>query len=168
MKAFRFMPMVAALALAVAGCATTTAGMGGGDLHAQGRPEVPVLFSWTSPDGGISGNMVATLPEATFSGPFVQVTGETRREALLPLWLGWNEGWSDWPYWSRPSPVPYDAVRFTRFYSGKVVANLRNDAGQHMRCRFHLDNPARGMSGGGLGECQLAGGRTVDAIINRS
>ncbi|MEO8921719.1 MAG: hypothetical protein ABI330_02620, partial [Caldimonas sp.] len=70
MSAVRFVHVAAALSLAVAGCATTTAGMGGGDLHAQGRPEVPVLFSWTSPDGGINGNMAATLPDATFTGPF--------------------------------------------------------------------------------------------------
>ncbi len=168
MSAIRFVHVLTALTLAVAGCATTTAGMGGGDLHAQGRPEVPVLFSWTSPDGGINGNMVATLPDATFTGPFVQITQETRREALLPLWTGWNEGWNDWPYWSRPTLGPYDSVRFTRVYSGKVVANLRDVGGRSMRCRFHLDDPARGMSGGGLGECQLAGGRSVDAIINRS
>ena len=168
MGAFRLAHVAAALTLVVSGCATKTAGMGGGDLHAQGRPEVPVLFSWTSPDGGINGNMVATLPDATFTGPFVQITQETRREALRPLWAGWNEGWNDWPYWSRPTLGPSDPVRFTRVYSGKVVANLRDVGGRYMRCRFHLDDPARGMSGGGLGECQLAGGRSVDAIINRS
>lgn len=167
LRAIRFMPVAAAVTLALAGCATTTAGMGGGDLHAKSGPELPVLFSWTSPDGGISGNMVATLPNATFTGPFVQMTGETRREVLSPLWVGWNEGWNDWPYWTRDSLGPYDAVRFTRSYSGKVVANLRDDGGRFMRCRFHLDDPARGMAGGGLGECQLAGGRTVDAVINR-
>jgi hypothetical protein len=77
-------------------------------------------------------------------------------------------GWNDWPYWSRPTLGPYNPVRFTRVYSGKVVANLRDVGGRSMRCRFHLDDPARGMSGGGLGECQLAGGRSIDAIINRS
>lgn len=111
---------------------------------------------------------LATLPDATFTGPFVQITQETRREALRPLWAGWNEGWNDWPYWSRPTLGPFDPVRFTRVYSGKVVANLRDVGGRYMRCRFHLDDPARGMSGGGSGECHLAGGRSVDAIINRS
>ncbi len=141
MSAIRFANVAAGLALAAGGCATTTSGISGGDVHAPGQPE---------------------------TRPFVQITTETRRAALLPLWLAWNEGWNDWPYWSRPSLRPYESDRFTRFYSGKVVANLRNDGGHHMRCRFHLDNPARGMSGGGLIECPLPGGRSVDAITNRS
>jgi hypothetical protein len=162
---------VAAVALitlaALAGCSTTSSGMGGGELNVKGKPDTPVLFSWQSQDGGISGSMVATLPATTFQGSFVQITQQTVNESLAPMWVGWNTGWSDWPYWTQPFAESYDVTRFTRYYSGKVVANLRAPSGQIMRCRFNLDEPASGMAGGGQGECQLAGGRTVNAVIDR-
>jgi hypothetical protein len=34
-----------------------------------------------------------------------------------------------------------------------------------MRCRFQLDKPAAGMSGGGQGQCTLTDGRMVDAVF---
>ena len=151
--------------LVLAGCATT--GMGSGEITAQGKPAEPVLFSWKSNDGGISGSMVATLPDATYTGQFFQITQQTQNEVLAPMWNGWNPGWYDWPYWSQPGPTPYNVTQFITHYSGKVVANLEANGGQHMRCRFHLANPAGGMSGGGQGECQLAGGRVINAAIDR-
>jgi len=41
-------------------------------------------------------------------------------------------------------------------YSGRVLANLHDDTGEHMRCRFTLISPSRGMAGGGEGRCQLS------------
>ncbi len=96
------MAVVTAAMVTVAGCATTSTGMGGGDLSVKGQQDKPVLFSWRSNDGGITGTMVATLPNATFTGPFVQITHESRSDSLAPLWVGWSPGWNDWPYWSRP------------------------------------------------------------------
>jgi hypothetical protein len=108
------------------------------------------------------------LPGATFEGQFVQVTQQTRSETMAPMWMGWNEGWGDWPYWSGPGLGVYDVTTFGRRYSGKVIANLRNVTGQYMRCRFDMNEPAAGMAGGGQGECQLSGGRRVDAVIDRA
>jgi hypothetical protein len=34
-----------------------------------------------------------------------------------------------------------------------------------MRCRFHLMRPSSGMAGGGAGECQVAGGETIEATF---
>jgi hypothetical protein len=34
-----------------------------------------------------------------------------------------------------------------------------------MRCHFNLNDPLAGMGGGGQGQCQLAGGATVDATF---
>lgn len=147
------------------GCATS--GVGAGDLSSTGQPDEPVLFSWKSKDGGMSGRMVATLPDATYAGQFFQITRQTVHESLAPLWDGWPEAWDDWPYWYRPWPGTYNLTRFITYYSGKVVANLETDAGQRMRCRFHLADPVAGMSGGGQGECQLPDGRHIDAIFNR-
>lgn len=149
----------------LAGCATS--GVGVGDMASTGTPTEPVLFSWRSKDGGITGSMVATLPDATYTGQFFQITRQTVRESLAPLWDGWAEAWDDWPYWYRPWPGTYNVTQFITHYSGKVVANLETDGGQRMRCRFHLANPAAGMSGGGQGECQLSGGRHIDANFHR-
>jgi hypothetical protein len=153
---------------ALAGCSTLSSGMGGGDLVANGAAAQPVMLSWQSHDGGISGTMAATLPDATYEGQFVQITQQTRQESVAPMWMGWNAGWGDWPYYSGPSLGMVDMTTFGRNYSGKVIANLRNPAGQYMRCRFDMNEPAAGMAGGGQGECQLGGGRRIDAVINRT
>jgi hypothetical protein len=149
----------AVAALLLGGC--TTNGMGGGELFAKGPPQEPVLFSWQSKDGGLSGDMVATLSNATYQGPFFQITNQTDRLTLLPLWLGWAQGWPDWPYWGYGAFGPYDVTQFIARYTGKVVANLQTPAGRMMRCRLHLVNPSRGMAGGG--ECQVEGGGTIHA-----
>jgi hypothetical protein len=52
---------------------------------------------------------------------------------------------------------------FITHYSGRVVANLAEPSGAHMQCQFQLVHPSDGMNGGGLGQCQLTGGTTIDA-----
>ena len=137
--------------------ACTTMGTGTGREAASDHP---VAFSWTSKDA-VSGTMSATLPNnETYTGPFFQITSETRGESLAPLWLGWHRGWYDWPYMGA-----YPSPDFEIRYSGRVVANLDGPDGEHMRCRFHLARPASGMSGGGAGECQEAGGETIEATF---
>lgn len=141
----------------LAGCTTT--GTGAGQLSDSSGASQPVSFSWTSTDGGNSGTMSARLPDKTYVGRFFQITQQTSVESLGPLWGYWRRGWYDWPYWGGSG---WDMTQFITRYSGKVVATL--DAGdEHMRCRFHLVAPARGMSGGGEGECQLSQGRTISA-----
>lgn len=161
----RFLCRAAALTLTatafLSGCTTT--GMGAGEVYSPGKPLEPVLFSWKSSGGG----MVATLPNATYTGRFFQITRDTQSETLALMWTGWNEGWYDWPYWSQPWPATYNITQFIRHYSGKVVANLGSNNGLRMRCRFHLADPAGGMSGGAQGECQFHGGRIINAEIDR-
>ena len=144
-------------------CSTITSGMGSGDLVRAGKAQEPVLMSWTSDNGGLSGTMVAALPDRTYKGAFFEITQQTRKETLAPLWAGWGPGWYDWPYWSYPPFAPDDVTQFVTHYSGKVVANLQAPGGNRMRCRLHLVQPARGMAGGGEGECQIAGGGTIRA-----
>jgi hypothetical protein len=124
-----------------------------------------VAFSWVSHDGGMTGSMTARLAEASFQGRFFQITQQTRYETLSPLWTHWNHGWSDWPEWSGPLPPGYPTPQFITHYSGKVLATLSAANNERMRCRFHLVAPARGMSGGGEGQCQLTGGRVVKAVF---
>lgn len=163
MKSARLSAMLAVLVASVVACTTT--GTGSGQLATTGAQETRVAFKWTSTDGGISGTMTASLPEATFAGRFFQITQQTRGEVLTPLWSHWQRGWYDWPYWSGPMSQPYSTTQFITRYSGKVVATLASSGSQRMRCRFHLVEPARGMGGGGEGQCQLSDGQLVWAVF---
>jgi hypothetical protein len=137
--------------------ACTTMGTGSGS---ETPDNSPVSFDWKSKDGGTTGTMSATLADGrSFAGPYLQVTSEARSEDFDPMWRGWRRGWSDWDF-------PYDG--FTTYYSGKAMANLQSADGERMRCRFHLNDPMEGMSGGGQGKCQLANGRSVDAVFPRA
>ena len=151
--------LFAGAVLALPAC--TSMGTGTGTMMPG---NAPVTFSWTSKDAGTSGTMSAVVgTSGTYSGPFLQVTSSVRSEAFEPMWNGWGRGWNDWGYWGM-----YPETAFTTHYSGKVVANLRGPDDRSMRCRFHLNTPAAGMNGGGQGECQFNGGRTVDAVFPRS
>ena len=65
--------------------ACTTSGMGGGELSRSGKPDESVLYSWKSTDGGITGTMVATLPNATYQGRFFQITQQTMSDSMAPM-----------------------------------------------------------------------------------
>ena len=69
---------------AITACTTMGTGIGSArnsDLHAN--------FAWKSTDDR-TGTLTATLSNGeTFSGPFFQVTHDTRVETLAPLWYGW-------------------------------------------------------------------------------
>jgi hypothetical protein len=140
--------------------ACTTMGTGTGSLSPGDQP---VAFSWTSKDGGITGTMSATVDKTSqFSGPFLQVTSTVRTDDFEPMWSGWNRGWSDWGFWGGPDDA------FSTRYSGRVIANLAGPGRKQLRCRFQLNDPISGMGGGGQGECQYSGGRTVSAVFARA
>lgn len=146
---------------ALTGCTST--GTGQGQLTSGSAPEESVSFSWISTDGGMTGTMSVTMFAQTFEGRFFQITQQTRREVLDSLWTHWRHGWHDWPHLSRRVAPPLSSTQFITHYSGKVVATLMGPDQQRMRCRFHLVEPARGLSGGGEGECQLGVGRLLRA-----
>jgi hypothetical protein len=144
---------VALAAVALAAC--TTIGVGEGKLLPG---DTPVQFDWSSSDGGISGVMSARLGTgSSFEGPFLQVTQQevtqAQPDASVPAWDAWD------------GDAIYPETGMTTLYSGRVEANLASADGQRMQCRFTLTRPAAGMKGGGQGECQLGGGRTVDAVL---
>ena len=163
--------LVAALGVATLALgACTTTGVGGGEVLRAGERQAPVQFAWTSKDGGVSGTLTASLENEAFEGRFFQITQQTERTSLAPLWIGFRPGWYDWPYGGfggfggyDGGIGPYDDTQFVTHYTGRVVANLGAANGDRMRCRLQLVQPAQGMSGGGAGECQLTGGRTVEA-----
>jgi hypothetical protein len=145
------------LAAALLGGCASVGGIGGGEIRSVAGEPVPLLISWTSQDGGLSGDMVATLPRASYEGRFFEVTGPMPRESLLPLWNGWPVGWDDWPRLGGPPTDVVDVDAFLTRYSGLMVANLQDTRGGRMRCRLQLKAPTRGLAGGGHGECQLHG-----------
>jgi len=146
------------LSLLTAACANTVGT--GTAISLSG--DVRATFAWE--DRGHEGTMTATLSTGeVFTGPFFQVTRDTRIDTLSPLWRGWpytrwNFPWRDWNDWGPD-------VRFVTTYSGRVVANLAGANDTHMRCRFFLRHPNRGMTGGGQGTCQLPDGKNIDATF---
>jgi hypothetical protein len=149
---------IVGLVCAISACTTMGTGVGnarGGDLQAN--------FSWKSTDDR-TGTLTASLSNGdSFSCPFFQVTRDTRVETLAPLWYGWAGPWRGWRYWG-----PYPDTAFVTHYSGRVVANLADGAGEHMRCHFTLMHPQQGMAGGGTGQCQMPTGQTIDATFANS
>jgi hypothetical protein len=143
------------LLLAAAGCASSGSGYG---VSRSGREAA--TFRWDA-KSDVTGTLTATMPGGrVYSGPYFQVTNETRVESLQPLWYGWRPGWHGWRYWDA---VP--AQGFVTEYTGKVVANLAANDGDRMRCRFRLMRPVEGMAGGGEGECQLPNGESMEATF---
>jgi hypothetical protein len=162
MNSHRFQLVLALLAAIAAGCTTTGTGVGS---TASGGSST--TFSWKSSDG-VSGTMTATISGgSTYSGQYFQITKDTTVDSIGPLWNpgwggpgGWGGrgDWGGWGYWDAdPSPD------FITHYTGHVVANLGAPNGKHMRCQFQLVHPSDGMNGGGMGQCQLPDGTTIDA-----
>jgi len=155
----------AVLALGGLGACTTT-GVGTGQSVGG---NVGATFTW-SETGATRGNMVASLTTGqVFQGPFFQVTQEARVDDYGPLWAGWGPGYNwgrgwggrrwgaGWGGWGAWGPERTSITQYT----GQVLANLQGPGG-YMRCQFTLARPSSGISGGGLGQCQLPSG----AIIN--
>jgi len=138
-------------AMALSGCETTHgAGTGSGNVRGTSKP---VAFTWQSDDSD-SGDITATFGNGrVFKGTYLQVTNDTGRDDLEVLWDGWGKPYrhSSWRYWNADSKSD-----FIKTYHGDVLANLHSDDGEHMRCRFNLVSPQRGIPGGGEGRCQLS------------
>jgi hypothetical protein len=153
---------VALASLALWACETSGGGgTGGGNVRGTQKP---VAFTWQSDDRD-SGDITATFGNGrVFKGKYYQITDDTRVERLDPLWDGWDGNRrGNWRYWS-----DNDDREFVRAYDGRVLANLRANDGEHMRCRFTLISPTRGMAGGGEGRCQLSeSSREINAEFPR-
>ena len=150
------------LLLFVAGC--TTMGTGYGTTADGGNP---VRFNWTSSDE-VSGTMSATLPDGSlYTGPFFQLTSTTTVDTLGPQWTGWGPAWgygsvyARGPGWGYGEGILDGGTESATHYTGRVVADLADSGGKHIRCKFHLVHPSGGMAGGGLGACQLPDQKTI-------
>jgi len=149
--------------LALAACETPHgAGTGSGNVRGSQKP---VAFTWES-EGDKSGDITATFSSGrVFKGEYVQISRDVHSENLDPLWDGWDRPRSanEWRYWNADS-----RSEFVRENSGRVLANLHDEKGEYMRCRFRLVSPDRGMKGGGEGRCQLSdSGKEINAEFPR-
>jgi len=145
------------LAGALSGCAHQ--GAIAGRLEAPGMQPKPIEMEYVTARFGSGGTMNTTLPSGEyFTGRYLQVTSETTADAFGPGWGGWGP-WS--PFWGDWDGGDY--ATFVDNYSGRVIATLFGDRKNTMRCRFQLANPADGMTGGGIGECQITNGEKIQA-----
>lgn len=144
--------------LAMTGCTCTSDGL---ELDSRWETEkTPATFDWRSNDS-VSGSITALFADGRqFRGEYLQITPEARLAQLTPLWEGWTADW-EWRHWH-----PQAAPKFLKHYDGKVLANLAAVNGEHMRCQFELDSRSMGVSGGGGGECEFTGGKTIEARIS--
>lgn len=156
---------VLALPLAFAACATT--GTAVGELRQSAGKETPVAFVWKSdaiaPERGkISG----TLPDGShYSGRYFEVVKTAKADLYLPAWAGWRPYWAGWrtPWFEPVGELDWNG--FVEIYTGRVIANMTSDSGQHLRCRFKIAKPVAGLKGGGSGDCQLESGETIDHVV---
>lgn len=159
--------LFALLGLLVGGCVAS--GPIKGRLTEPGASPAPITLHYRSERFNQNGTLTATLPSGeAFSGRYLEVSEDTDAETLDPFWGGWGVGWAGWGPWgdgddNGPWIVGADIPTFVRNYSGTVIATLLGDRGGRMRCRFRLGEPERGMSGGGVGECEVSGGGKIDA-----
>ena len=162
----------AASVVGLAAAACTTMGTGTGQSTTG---NVSATFAWTETDG-TRGTMVANLSNGqSFQGRFFQITQESRVSDYGPLWNGWGPGWGwangwggrgwgrVWGGWGLWGPSDETITHYT----GQVLANLQGPGG-FMRCSFTLTSPSAGMSGGGLGQCQLPSGTIIQSEFPRS
>jgi hypothetical protein len=157
---------VSLAAMAIGACTTTGFGTGQSTTG-----NVSATFNWTETEG-THGSMIARLSNGeAFQGQFFQITSESQVTDFGPLWNGWGPGfgwhsrfgrfgrfgwgWGGWGAWGP------DEATITQ-YSGQVLANLQGPGG-FMRCHFTLMRPSYGISGGGVGQCQLPSGLIINA-----
>lgn len=140
----------------------------GGDAAPPAPTHEHVAFTWSSSDGALSGPIEATLPDGeTFTGRYHEITTTTTVQGMGGVYGAWYGGpWMGprW-YWGGAWPYYGSTDEFVTHYSGRVVALLHGSRDRDMRCRFELEDGARGMKGGGTGECQLSDGGRITSIF---
>ena len=140
----------------------------------KGRLEVPgasgteaVVMDWKEDTFNSSGTLAVSLPDnELFTGKYLQITSTSTADTLGTAWGGWGgwgSYWSDWGAYGGTWVGGSSYSTFLQNYSGKVISTLFGNKGSVMRCRFQLGNPQQGMPGGGIGQCQLKNGDTIEA-----
>lgn len=144
--------------------ACTSTGTGTGQLVTPAGKRDAVTFRWRSDAGDWHhGTISVTLPTGEhYTGTYRQVSHSAPVGLYTSMWTGWDPFWPDWPPpWYRGTVVG-GWEGWVRVYEGRVVARLEASApARAMRCRFTLDDPDRGLAGGGDGDCKLSDGSAI-------
>lgn len=130
-----------------------------------------VAFTWRSSNDSFSGHLQTTLPTGeTFSGQYHEITTQVPVDRFNEVYGGWYAGPWAGPRWTWGDAWPYyDTVEdFVTHYTGRVVARLKGDRGNEMRCHFRLSDRYGGMKAGGTGECQVSTGERITANFEPS
>jgi hypothetical protein len=165
----RALPRLTSVLALTATLGCTTSGTATGQLVQSGASSIPVTpakyvtFVWRSDAGNPHrGEISVVLPSgAAYEGTYRQVSRRYPIEFYRPMWIGWRPYWSDWhtPWYGHPFT---DLNGWLTVYEGRVVARLEaTNSADFMRCRFVLDDPSKGLAGGGRGDCQLSGGAMI-------
>jgi hypothetical protein len=132
-----------------------------GGVDAQSVP-----FSWNSHHEN-HGVIHTTLGKGGehFNGQFVLVESSTSGPVVETIYSDWYApAWAELD-WDTEGNLPGEGVElvgFVHHYTGKVLATLFGNDGRSMRCQLTLNDPRRGMVGGGIGECQVSDGSAID------
>lgn len=158
--------MALASTITLFGCTST--GTARGQLVTANGQTQYVTFVWRSDAGDLRrGSLSVLLPSGQeFAGSYRQVSHTYPVSFYGPMWTGWQPYWPDWrPYWYA-GPMGWDGPRWVRVYEGRVIARLEaQNSPDYMRCRFSLEDPSKGLSGGGSGDCQISTGETIRKAV---
>ena len=166
MPSFRLLALVLGAALGACAMPPQT-GIMSGRVIAKGLPPTEVVMSWEEGSGSNGGSISTTLAGGErFTGQFVRVTAGAGPEAFGPYYSAWGPVWGPaWGVGADPWGGDVTMVEWVQLYSGKVVATLFGDRGDSMRCRFQLTDPEAGLSGGGVGQCQVSNGWEINVQL---
>lgn len=161
-------PKYVILTVLLVGAGCSSQGVGTGEVESPGGVAAErgsaVSFSWHSDGPSVTrGVIAAVVPgRGTFRGKYMQITSETDVEGVGPYFEdGWHSGWDTWDGWG----PEWDDDDFVTNYSGRVIAVLRSETGEPMRCRFQLAEPDRGPAGGGMGECEVSDEEKITDVV---
>ena len=142
-----------------------------GPAKAPAAKHEQVVFTWTSIDQSLSGRFQTTLPTGeAFTGEYHEITTTIPVDEVESLYGSWYAGPWGGERWNWGGAWPYyDTIEgYITHYTGKVVAKLKGNRGNEMRCHFTLADRVAGIQGGGAGECQVSNGERITAKFDAS
>lgn len=150
--------ILAGAGVVVSGCAAS--GTAAGALEPGAAPG-PVAFEWEQSRLIPSqGEIRASFPDGRdYRGTYSQITHPYLDDGGEPGWLVGDRPAYDQDF------IATDLVRAEDVYTYRVFADLVNERGETLRCRFTLHEPSQGMAGGGTGECATDDGERIREVV---
>jgi hypothetical protein len=114
----------------------------------------------------VQGTMQTTLGDGgeRFEGTYLRLQKSTRGDLVTAMSIGWSG--PEWQLWKQDPNGGWTEEgasygEFAHFYTGQVVALLRGDRGDAIRCQLSLDHPESGLLEGGTGRCEVTDGGRI-------